>query len=136
MLGHYLSKFPEGYTPSKQQVDLIKNIEEAFNNGYKFIICSAPTGSGKSFISKTLANVSKESSDGFKELVSSYAAFKIDQTGTFLNEDECKDESPSGTFALTITKTLQDQYKDLFDDTILLKGKSKYGCRVRISCNT
>tara|TARA_A100001515_G_scaffold140251_1_gene135761 strand:+ start:16383 stop:18020 length:1638 start_codon:yes stop_codon:yes gene_type:complete len=126
MLGRFLSKFPEGYTPSKQQVKLIKSIEEAFDSGHKFVICSAPTGSGKSFISKTLANVSNESSESFKELVSSYAAFKIDQTGTFLNEQECIDESPSGTFALTITKTLQDQYKDLFDDTILLKGKSNY----------
>jgi hypothetical protein len=29
-------------------------------------------------------------------------------------------------FALTITKALQDQYKDLFNDTTILKGKSNY----------
>ena len=126
MLGRFLSEFPEGYSPSKQQVKLIKSIEEAFDGGHKFVICSAPTGSGKSFISKTLANISNESTDAFKDLITSYAAFKIDQTGTFINEEDCKDESPSGTFALTITKTLQDQYKDLFDDTILLKGKNNY----------
>ena len=60
MLSNYLNKFPYKYSPSTQQIKLIKEIEHAFNRGYKYVICSAPTGSGKSFISKTLANVSNE----------------------------------------------------------------------------
>ena len=126
MLGGLLERFPDGYTPNSAQVKLIKNIDQAFNDGYKFVVCNAPTGSGKSFISKTLANSSRESSENFKDLITSYTAFKIDQTGSYTHEQECEDEDPSGTFALTITKALQDQYKDLFNDTTILKGKSNY----------
>jgi ATP-dependent DNA helicase DinG len=126
MLSKYLNKFPNGYNPSKQQVKLIKEIEHAYNQGYKYVICSAPTGSGKSFISKTLANVSNEPSSNFRHLIETYEAFKMDNVGNYTNEIECLDEDPSGAFALTITKSLQDQYKDLFDDSAIMKGKSNY----------
>ena len=126
MVGGLLKSFPENYTPNCSQVKLLKHIDQAFSDGYKFVVCNAPTGSGKSFISKTLANSSKEPSDNFKDLITSYTAFKIDQTGSFTHEEECEDETPSGAFALTITKALQDQYKDLFSDTTILKGKSNY----------
>ena len=126
MISEFLSKFPEGYTPSKQQVKLIREIENAFNSGKKFVICSAPTGSGKSFISKTLANASKEPTANFKNLINTYTAYKMDQSGNYIYEQECKNELPAGAFALTITKTLQDQYKDLFEDTSILKGKVNY----------
>jgi len=126
VLGGLLKSFPEGYTPNSSQVKLLKNIDQAFDDGYKFVVCNAPTGSGKSFISKTLANTSKEPSENFKDLITSYTAFKIDQTGSYIHENECEDEDTAGTFALTITKALQDQYKDLFRDTTILKGKSNY----------
>jgi len=126
VLGGLLKSFPEGYTPNSAQVKLLKNIDQAFSDGYKFVVCNAPTGSGKSFISKTLANSSNEPSENFKDLITSYTAFKIDQTGSYIHEDECEDEDATGTFALTITKALQDQYKDLFNDTTILKGKSNY----------
>lgn len=126
MLSRYLNKFPDGYNPSTQQINLIKKIEQAYNQGYKYVICSAPTGSGKSFISKTLANVSNEATDNFKHLVNSYDAFKMDSAGNYINELECLDEPSSGAFALTITKTLQDQYLQLFDDSAIMKGKSNY----------
>ena len=126
MLSKYLNKFPHRYNPSKQQVKLIKEIEHAFNQGYKYVICSAPTGSGKSFISKTLANVSNEPSRNFRHLIESYEAFKMDNVGNYVNELECMDEEPSGAFALTITKSLQDQYLQLFDDSAIMKGKSNY----------
>ena len=126
MLSKYLNKFPNGYNPSKQQVKLIKEIEHAYNQGYKYVICSAPTGSGKSFISKTLANISNEPSKSFRHLIETYEAFKMDNVCNYTNEFECLDEEPSGAFALTITKSLQDQYKDLFDDSAIMKGKSNY----------
>ena len=126
MLSKYLNKFPHKYNPSKQQIKLIREIEHAFNQGYKYVICSAPTGSGKSFISKTLANVSNEPSDNFRQLVESYEALKVDNVGNFTNELECMDEDPCGAFALTITKSLQDQYLQLFDDSAIMKGKSNY----------
>ena len=126
MLGGLLKVFPEGYTPNSAQVKLLKNIDQAFDDGYKFVVCNAPTGSGKSFISKTLANASTEPSSNFKDLITSYTAFKIDQTGSYIHEEECEEEDPPGAFALTITKALQDQYRDLFKDTTILKGKSNY----------
>jgi|TARA_R110002020_G_scaffold61058_4_gene164707 ATP-dependent DNA helicase DinG len=126
VIGGLLKSFPDGYTPNSSQVKLLKNIDQAFNDGYKFVVCNAPTGSGKSFISKTLANVSKEPSQNFKDLITSYVAFKIDQSGTYVHEQECEDEPPAGTFALTITKALQDQYCSLFKGTTILKGKSNY----------
>tara|TARA_R110002110_G_scaffold184448_2_gene391188 strand:+ start:3332 stop:4966 length:1635 start_codon:yes stop_codon:yes gene_type:complete len=126
VLGGLLKVFPEGYTPNSAQVKLLKNIDQAFDDGYKFVVCNAPTGSGKSFISKTLANASTEPSSNFKDLITSYTAFKIDQTGSYIHEEECEEEDPPGAFALTITKALQDQYRDLFKDTTILKGKSNY----------
>ena len=126
MVGGLLEKFPEGYTPNSSQVKLLKNIDQAFKDGHKFVVCNAPTGSGKSFISKTLANDSSEPSEDFKDLITSYTAFKIDQTGFFTHEDECMEQATAGCFALTITKALQDQYKSLFKGTTILKGKSNY----------
>ena len=126
MIGGLLNNFPDGYTPNSSQVKLLRNIDQAFKDGYKFVVCNAPTGSGKSFISKTLANASEEPTQDFKDLITSYIAFKMDQTGSYIHEQECVDESPTGAFALTITKSLQDQYKTLFKDTTILKGKSNY----------
>ena len=130
MYSRYLSKFPDNYTPSRQQIDLIKRIEDAYKKGYKYVICSAPTGSGKSFISKTIGNISNKCTEEFKELITSYKAFKQDYIGNYSAEVECLDQPPSGAFALTITKSLQDQYESLFNETPLLKGKSNYQCQV------
>ena len=126
MLNGLLQKFPELFTPNKSQVKLIKSIEQAFEEGYKFVVCSAPTGSGKSFISKTLGNDSNEPSVDYVDLVESYQIYKQNNLGGYQNEAE--DEKPFGAFALTITKALQDQYKELFDDVDVLKGKSNYQC--------
>ena len=130
MISQFLANFPEDFTPSDEQVNIIQQIEKAFKGGSKFVLCSAPTGSGKSFISKTLANVSGDHTNTFKNYINTYEAYKIDQHGSFIYEQECKDELPAGAFALTITKSLQDQYKSLFDDTSILKGKSNYQCEV------
>ena len=126
MVGGLLDSFPDEYTPNPAQIKLLKHIDQAFRDGYKFVVCNAPTGSGKSFISKTLANKSKEPPENFKDLITSYTAFKRDQTGSFIHEEECQDEVSAGASALTITKALQDQYKDLFNDVTVLKGKSNY----------
>lgn len=123
-----LQKFPTGYTPNSSQVKLLTEIEAAFNEGYKFVVCSAPTGSGKSFVSKTLGNAARSCSDSFRELVNSYQIYKRNNTGGYQNEDEAQEEKSFGVFALTITKALQDQYKDLFDDISVMKGKSNYQC--------
>ena len=130
MLSTYLNHFPQEYSPSNQQVKLIKGVEKAFNEGKKFVICSAPTGSGKSFLAKTLAGISQPPSESIKELISSYRAYKQDYVGNYQHEVECLSESPFGAFALTITKSLQDQYLKLFPDTDILKGRTNYKCNV------
>jgi Rad3-related DNA helicase len=124
-----IKDFPTNFTPTHNQTNAINAIDQAFADDYKFVILRAPTGSGKSFISKTIANSSNESTTTYKDLVSSYLAFK--QTGFgYEYEDECINEAPAGCFALTVTKTLQDQYKQFFDDTKILKGKNNYYCNV------
>jgi ATP-dependent DNA helicase DinG len=130
VFSRYLSHFPQEYNPSDQQIKLIKGVERAFNRGKKFVICCAPTGTGKSFLAKTLAGISSPATDKFKESIQSYSAYKQDFAGNYISEIDCLSQPPFGTFALTITKSLQDQYLKLFPDTDILKGKSNYICDV------
>ena len=125
-----ISQFPSTFTPSKLQVDVINRIDKAFESGKKFVICCAPTGSGKSFIAKTLANVGQLPSESFIQLIRNYDAYKMDFDGNYSYEQECKNEPAFGAFALTITKSLQDQYQELFVDTESLKGKTNYTCDI------
>jgi hypothetical protein len=78
--------------------------------------------SGKSFIPKTIANSVNGPSDAFKKCVDDYSIFS-ENGGDLVEADE-----PFGVYALTITKSLQDQYKNTFDDTGILKGQSNYKC--------
>ena len=130
MFSKYVAKFPYGYNPSEQQIKLLKEVEKAFNEGYKYVIASAPTGTGKSFIPRTLGNVSANPPKHFRDLINSYDAFRKDQHGNYIFEKDCLSEPAFGTFALTITKQLQDQYKGLFDDIEVLKGRQNYICSV------
>jgi Rad3-related DNA helicase len=51
--------FPEGYTPRKQQVFILNEIERHIKNGVKYIIINAPTGIGKSLIAMAIGNYFK-----------------------------------------------------------------------------
>ena len=52
-MSNIIDFFPKNYNPLPQQQELLSAIDKAFKSGKKFVICSAPTGSGKSFLSKT-----------------------------------------------------------------------------------
>jgi Rad3-related DNA helicase len=130
VLNNYISHFPENFIPSDEQVTLINDIEKAFKKGKKVVICCAPTGSGKSFIAKTLENISKPPTEKFTSLIKSYDAFKKEFDGSYSYASDCEKEEAHGTFALTITKSLQDQYARLFENTDVLKGKTNYRCDV------
>jgi len=130
VFSRYLSQFPKEYNPSNQQVKLIKGVERAFNSGKKFVICCAPTGTGKSFLAKTLSGIGSAPTAKFVENIKTYSAYKQDYAGNYINEVDCLSQPPFGTFALTITKSLQDQYLNLFPDTDILKGKSNYLCDI------
>lgn len=121
--------FPSGYTPTKSQKLALEKITEAFNSDCKTIIISAPTGTGKSFLSKTLTNTASDCPADLKEILSSHTAFvqsthneevQYQHADTFLNHGSY------GSFILTITKTLQDQYLKFFEDMPTCKGKSNY----------
>lgn len=116
--------FPEGFTPRPHQTSGLQKIEEAINKGTKFIIVQAPTGSGKSFISKTLANITNECNPEYRNLVFNYYAYDEDYAGVMSKF------KPHGLFALTTTKALQNQYKDLFNDSSIFKGKTNYQCEI------
>ena len=127
-----IENFPATFTPTTQQVELLNSIESAYNEGYKYVICCAPTGSGKSFLSKTISNSSQEPDAKYVSDVNDYSIYEQNQFGDFTNTEAY---APFGAFALTITKSLQDQYKSIFDDSGILKGKSNYICDVDNSVN-
>jgi Rad3-related DNA helicase len=116
--------FPEGFNPRDKQAKALNAIEKAFENGKKFVIVHADTGVGKTHLAKTLGNVSKDVPVEFERLVKNYSVFA--ENGAEL----MKDIDSFGCYALTITKSLQDQYQNTFDDTGVLKGKSNYQCDV------
>lgn len=130
MIGTYIEHFPVGYSPTDEQIRIINGIEKAFNSKKKFVICCAPTGSGKSFIAKTLQGLTKPPTDEFRRLITSYDAYKKEFDGGYTYTAECIEEPSFGSFVLTITKTLQDQYQQLFNDITILKGKTNYRCDV------
>jgi ATP-dependent DNA helicase DinG len=116
-----LNFFPEGYTPTSQQSKTLTNIQQAFTST-SVVILNAPTGSGKSFFAKTLAESGTSCSELKLDEIGNYTAFDVDQHGQY----DVDDNYPGhGGLVLTITKALQDQYKDLFDCDVL-KGKSNY----------
>lgn len=92
------SCFPkESYRPGQREI--IESIVNCINTGLKFVIAELPTGSGKSPIAVTLANL----------------AGSLDNGG--------------GAYYITTTKILQDQIESDFDDSVVtLKGRSNYPC--------
>ena len=113
MVSGLINNFPKGYSPNPQQVRLLKNIDQGFKDGHKYIVCNAPTGSGKSFISKTIGNIANTPTKEFKDLINHYLAYRRSHGGGYAYEDDCSDEKPFGCTALTITKALQDQYRGI-----------------------
>ena len=132
MINNYIANFPEGFTPTASQADVLKKLEEAFKTK-RVVICCAPTGSGKSLLAKTFEKISKHHTKDFNSLIDSHDAFRLNSTGEYSKAEECLAQGPSGAFVLTITKSLQDQYKKLFNDVAVMKGKSNYTCQVDTS---
>ena len=125
-----LSAFPSNHTPREQQVAVLKKIEKFLRGDKKFLILCAPTGSGKSYISRTVANLTDACSKDFKNFVDAYSIYQMDQSGDFSNQEEIDKQKPCGSMVLTISKNLQNQYKEFFDDSDILKGKSNYQCTI------
>lgn len=114
-----LESFPQGFKPNVPQDIIFNGIAEAMEQGKKYIIINAPTGSGKSFISKTLANFSRKCTEEYSKILHD----SIRWGNVSLGSDDS-----FGAAILTCTKSLQDQYADLFEDGRVLKGKINYNC--------
>jgi len=126
-----IKNFPKNYKPSSSQRYAIPNIENALKK-YKFIVVQGPTGCGKSFIAKTIANGLNKPPSRLTKLVKDYTAFETNWDNGKLTYEYADDFSSKryGTSILTTTKALQDQYTRDFEDIKTLKGKSTYVCNL------
>lgn len=120
-----ITAFPVGATPNDAQDYILSEIEEAIAQGKKYIIVNAPTATGKSYIAKTVANFSDDPTPGFIEACENYQIY--DNENPQVSD---RDLEPFGTAILTVTKSLQDQYSEFFNDGDSLKGKSNYPCTI------
>ena len=106
--------------PRGEQENVVNQIDEAFyTDEKKFVICQAPTGSGKSHIGATVALASSEATDEFlfsHITPKNHYGRKIHPSSRF------------GSYILTTSKALQDQYELLFPRIEVLKGKRNYPC--------
>ena len=129
---NFLDYFPssEGETPRDQQVYALKQIRKIFESGKKYVIARLPTGSGKSHVASAIARSSLAIDEQRKSLLESYEAFKKDKNGTSIHAETFDSKSTFGAFILTITRSLQNQYLDLFPGQLALKGQNNYNCDV------
>lgn len=125
--------FPSGYKPTEIQVHTLKQVQKALDSDKKVIMICAPTGSGKSMISKAIANTTTDPNPLATEMIMDYSVWETNQFGEYTNAEEYSFFPRFGAFGLTITKQLQNQYLDLFSDTKVLTGKSNYQCQVDLN---
>lgn len=124
-----LNNFPSEYKPNEAQEYILSELSKALESDHKYIIIQAPTASGKSMISKTLANMSNEPEDEYCRLVQND---KILHPGVGYEPSE---HPYWGCAILTSTKSLQDQYGNLFADGSVAKGKVNYPCDISDELN-
>lgn len=122
--------FPEDCQPRNSQTYILNEISAAMRAGEKFIIIQAPTGSGKSHISATMANYSKEPTNTYIDAVNSNNFLQKEGIDGEYSLKYIFDSQPTfGCAVLTTTKALQNQYLTLFKYGRSVKGKRNYICR-------
>jgi Rad3-related DNA helicase len=122
----FLNNFP-GSNPRPQQVEALEKIQQAFSSK-KFVIARLPTGSGKSHIATAIARSSRPIDTKRRHLIESYDVFNRDKQDTL--RDIFTESQSFGSYILTVTRSLQDQYLELFPEQIAAKGKNNYNCDV------
>jgi ATP-dependent DNA helicase DinG len=129
---NFLNFFPsdKGETPRPQQIKALNSIRKAFSSGKKYVIARLPTGSGKSHIATAIARSSRNIDQQRKDLLETYEAFRKDKNGAWLHDDTFTKGESFGSYILTITRSLQDQYSDLFPGQIITKGQNNYQCDI------
>ena len=129
-LVNYLETFPAEAQPRPQQIEACERIAKIFTKGKKFVIACLPTGSGKSHIAAAIARSTTPIDEHRKGLIDSYGIYKLDSNGEFVHAKDFLERDPYGSYILTITKSLQEQYKNLFPESNLVKGKNNYSCAI------
>ena len=124
-----MKNFP-GHSPRQPQVDALKYISSEFDSGKKFVIARLPTGSGKSHIATAIARSSRPVDSNRQNLLESYEAFKKDKQGVYIHAEPFVKDKSYGGVILTVTRSLQDQYQELFPEQLTAKGKNNYMCGV------
>lgn len=122
--------FPIGSTARPQQIEALNKIEKIWNNGKKFAIGVLPTGSGKSHIAKTVGQSSREIDQQLKDMILSYDIYRRNSSGEYVCEKQFEEAEHFGSFILTVTKALQEQYQTIFPDGVSIKGKNNYQCEI------
>jgi Rad3-related DNA helicase len=132
----FLKFFPKETKPRPSQIEAFDKIESAWNSGKKYVIACLPTGIGKSHIAASIAKSSKEIDNPRKNDITSYELYRMDSHGNYVYDEKYSDSYNYGSFILTITKSLQDQYQNIFTDIHTFKGKNNYQCQVDLSQTT
>jgi len=122
--------FPKDSTPRPVQLEALDKIDSAWSSGKKYVIACLPTGIGKSHIALATANSSDHIDDDRKKDILAYQIYRMNQSGEYPYDLDHKDKPLYGTYIMTITKSLQDQYNNLFPDLHCFKGKNNYQCQV------
>lgn len=126
-----LKYFPKGNIPRPKQIEILGKVDDALKANKKFIIIQAPTGSGKSHIAATIAAATPPPEQGFIDLIDKHDMMARADDDSYLHEEYVKGLPSFNSYILTTTKSLQNQYEELFpNDCITLKGKKNYQCNV------
>lgn len=125
-----LSYFPENFDPRPSQIEVLTEIDKAWNSNKKFVIACLPTGIGKSHIAYTIANSSLDVELERKSDIQNYEIYKKNRNGEYVYDTKHEGKNRCGSFIFTITRSLQDQYQEIFEDIVVVKGKNNYKCQV------
>lgn len=125
--------FPKKFTARNTQKDVLDKISDVWNNDKKYIVACIPTGVGKSHIAYSLANSSGSIDESQKHDILSYQLYKMNSDGEYLYDKRYENSPKYGAFILTVTKSLQDQYQEIFSDVHSFKGKNNYQCQVDLN---
>ena len=134
-MSNLLKFFPTGATPRPQQIKGLSKIEEIWNSGKKVAIGCFPTGSGKSHIAKTVGESTRDIDPTLQRYIEDYSIYATGKDGQCVVAQDFYDAESFGSFILTITKSLQDQYQNLFVDGFSMKGKNSYQCEIDDNCS-
>ena len=125
--------FPKNYKPRSSQVEALEKIEKAWSSGKKYVIACMPTGTGKSHIAVSVSESSSEIDNERKNSILAYQLYRKNTAGDYVYDISHNDKSKYGSFILTMTKALQDQYLGLFPEHNTFKGKNNYQCQVDLN---